>query len=505
MTNLEHLSTETLADYAEGLLRESEAAAVHAHLDVCADCRAEELLLKSLSEILLADSPGPMPAVYAARIDAALAEVAMTDPLSGSFHPEGSTFHGSYEGAALDLTPSAFASASATGGDGPSADVIDLSARRRLVAQGLSRVTTVAASIVLLIGGTVLGLQAINSGDTPGTADNNPAVAEQPNKSIRPTIQPSPIRNPAVPIVKGAKKNSDGSWTNPDGTLIRKNGDAVTVKGDVIKAKPPVVGDPAATNPPDSNPGRKTTKGDGGVALANGPIGPVVPGTQPTAATDGQTAAGGPETAPAQAAADPSKAPAAKTDANASPDPTADGSAKTMAAANDTPPPASPSGPYFDQSGSTYDSGNFAKKVLSLLKKGGYQASSTGEAVPDADPAAPATGTDPSVSPSASQFNVSSIAISYPMAPEGVSAPDAADSAKPAFIAKARRCAAAFPGDLLAADAGIWGGKAATIIVMTDPLDSKQVIGRVIDGPCNDKNPPEENVKYTQFVVTRTS
>jgi anti-sigma factor RsiW len=508
MTNLDHVSTETLADYAEGLLRESEAAAVDAHLDGCAECRAEEELLKSLSLILAADSPGPMPAVYAARIDAALAEVAMTDPLSGSFHPEGSAF----QGAALDLTPSAFASASAAGGDGPSADVIDLSARRRLVAQGLSRVTTVAASIVLLIGGTVLGLQAINSGNTPGTGDNNPAVADQAGKPVRPTTQPSVrTRVTAVPIDPNAKKNSDGSFTNPDGTVIRKDGSAVTPKGDVIKApKPAVIGDPAATNQPDSNPGTAPVrKNQGGVAAAQAPSGPYLPGTEPTTPADSSKAAPGPAAAATQdaAAAEPSKASAKAADPGATPAATTDGGAKAMTAPVDTPPPAAASSsPYFDQSGDTYDTSNFAKKVLALLKKSNYQASSTGDAVPDQAPAA--VNPDPAVSPSSSNaFTPSSIAIAManPAAADAAAAPDAADSARPAFKQRAMRCASAYSGDLLAADGGIWEGKAATIVVMTDPSDPNQVIGRVFSGNCKDKAATEAGLMYTQFVVTKTS
>src|ERR1700722_5527551 len=77
----EHVSTEILADHAEGLLGESEAGLVDAHLSECPDCRSTAALLDSLQEILAADDPGPMPAHYAARIDAELAELALAEPV----------------------------------------------------------------------------------------------------------------------------------------------------------------------------------------------------------------------------------------------------------------------------------------------------------------------------------------------------------------------------------------------------------------------------------------
>ncbi len=40
---------------------------------------------------------------------------------------------------------------------------------------------------------------------------------------------------------------------------------------------------------------------------------------------------------------------------------------------------------------------------------------------------------------------------------------------------------------------------------MTDPADDNQVVGRVIDGGCNDRKPAKDNVKYTQYVVIRAA
>jgi len=70
-----------LADHAEDLLSEAGAGLVGAHLDECAGCRINALLLALLREILAADDPGPMPARHAARIEVTLAELAITEPV----------------------------------------------------------------------------------------------------------------------------------------------------------------------------------------------------------------------------------------------------------------------------------------------------------------------------------------------------------------------------------------------------------------------------------------
>ncbi|TDB73322.1 hypothetical protein E1264_41485 [Actinomadura sp. KC216] len=71
--NPAHLDYDVLADLAEGLLEDDEAASVSAHLDTCADCRDLSADLADVSRIL-AEAPAPsMPAELADRIDTAIA------------------------------------------------------------------------------------------------------------------------------------------------------------------------------------------------------------------------------------------------------------------------------------------------------------------------------------------------------------------------------------------------------------------------------------------------
>jgi hypothetical protein len=71
--NPAHLDYDVLADLAEGLLEDDEAASVNAHLDTCADCRDLSADLADVSR-LLAEAPAPpMPAELAERIDTAIA------------------------------------------------------------------------------------------------------------------------------------------------------------------------------------------------------------------------------------------------------------------------------------------------------------------------------------------------------------------------------------------------------------------------------------------------
>ncbi|MCP9952211.1 anti-sigma factor family protein [Actinomadura madurae] len=75
--NPAHLDYDVLADLAEGLLEDDEAASVNAHLDTCADCRELSADLADVSRIL-AEAPVPsMPAELAERIDTAIAAESM--------------------------------------------------------------------------------------------------------------------------------------------------------------------------------------------------------------------------------------------------------------------------------------------------------------------------------------------------------------------------------------------------------------------------------------------
>jgi hypothetical protein len=75
--NPAHLDYDVLADLAEGLLEDDEAASVNAHLETCADCRELSADLADVSRILAEAPMPPMPAELAERIDTALAAESM--------------------------------------------------------------------------------------------------------------------------------------------------------------------------------------------------------------------------------------------------------------------------------------------------------------------------------------------------------------------------------------------------------------------------------------------
>ncbi|NDU73364.1 hypothetical protein GWI34_12055 [Actinomadura sp. DSM 109109] len=75
--NPAHLDYDVLADLAEGLLEDDEAASVNAHLETCADCRDLSADLADVSRILAEAPVPPMPAELAERIDTALAAESM--------------------------------------------------------------------------------------------------------------------------------------------------------------------------------------------------------------------------------------------------------------------------------------------------------------------------------------------------------------------------------------------------------------------------------------------
>ncbi|HEY8479363.1 MAG TPA: zf-HC2 domain-containing protein [Spirillospora sp.] len=71
--NPAHLDYDVLADLAEGLLEDDEAASVNAHLESCAECRDRSADLADVSRIL-AEAPVPsVPTELAERIDTAIA------------------------------------------------------------------------------------------------------------------------------------------------------------------------------------------------------------------------------------------------------------------------------------------------------------------------------------------------------------------------------------------------------------------------------------------------
>jgi Putative zinc-finger len=137
-----HPTPEQLAEHAEGALDAADAAALDAHVAGCAACQAVQQDLRGLRTVLASDRPGPMPADVAARIDAALAGLSAARPRQ-------------QEAAAQRGAP-----------DGPRP--VDFLRRRRERYRRYTRLATVAAGLVLVVGGSVLGVQlARDPGPTP--------------------------------------------------------------------------------------------------------------------------------------------------------------------------------------------------------------------------------------------------------------------------------------------------------------------------------------------------
>jgi hypothetical protein len=412
MASTGHLSTEMLADHAEGLLREAEAAAVEAHVAACAECRAEQALLAALPGLLATDDVGPMPAAYAARIDAALAAL---PPLTAS-------------------APSA-APAPARAPAAATAEVVDLASRRKSGAapKAAGRVTSVAASIVLLLGGTVLGLQALNS---DGSNDQTSPVAERPQKPIetteedRPSAAPGRTTAPAADTAEPRRKNPEEAPPAKTGTQ-----------------KPPAKGI-----------GTTATRESAAPAASS----------EQRAASD---ATAGTQASTSKAGQEPVRAATAETD------------------------DASPA--YVEDSRSTYTPENFDSKVRALVERSGYQAPAEAPAEepapvqdsPAADPAQndPA-GSDLAGSDPAQEAAQQDPGLRFQLA--SLSQPAATPGPAGAAVRKrVQKCAEQLGGQLVAGDTGVWRGGPVTVVVLADPADPARVIGHVIAGPCNDKQP----------------
>ena len=67
-----HVSAQSLARYAEGLLRRGRAARIRAHLAGCPQCAAEQARLTEVTVVLRDVPAAPLPPAVAARLDAAL-------------------------------------------------------------------------------------------------------------------------------------------------------------------------------------------------------------------------------------------------------------------------------------------------------------------------------------------------------------------------------------------------------------------------------------------------
>ncbi|GAA0620806.1 hypothetical protein GCM10009547_24290 [Sporichthya brevicatena] len=423
MNTHEHLSIETLADYAEGLLGDAESTAVADHLASCADCTAEADLLVSVSTILAADDPGPMPEQYAARIDAALADLAAAEPVTPK---------------RVGTTP--------PGKGAEGAAVIDLASRRRFAPA--ARVTSVAASLVLLIGGVAIGMQALdntdagNPGDDLGALDNPSA---EPTNSARYLAYALSAKE--KPKGKNAERRKDGSVADKrTGAVFLKSGKVLFPDGVVVVPKKDGQTE-VRTFDVQSGKSRKiaTFRADDPRPTVTAPA----PETPQAAENTPQAT---PEPTPQAPAARPSNGP---------------NKASTMAAQS------AQSDPYVTNSGDTYNPDNFAAKVQALLRNAGY----TAEGAPAG-----------SASNSTDQGRAASKAV------RSDSQSDAAVPARgpaPAELqAKVKRCATQLKlGEVLAGDAGVWRGQNATVIVARNGSEAKQAVGYVVYGECTSAAP----------------
>ncbi|HEX6470365.1 MAG TPA: hypothetical protein VF069_14805 [Streptosporangiaceae bacterium] len=167
-----HLDYDTLAELAEGLLPESQAASADAHLADCAECRAKSAEIADVTR-LLADVPvPPMPAELASRIDEALA-----------------------------------AAAAASG------PVVSLDSRR---GRRRAWVLSAAAAVVVVVGGGALVGHALLTGSVSsdnGTAQSQPVQDRTGSAAAKPAPRASALQAPA-----GAAGSGGAYLTSRSGT-----------------------------------------------------------------------------------------------------------------------------------------------------------------------------------------------------------------------------------------------------------------------------------------------
>ncbi|SEG83046.1 hypothetical protein SAMN04489712_115130 [Thermomonospora echinospora] len=163
--NPAHLDYDALADLAEGLLDDADAASANAHLDDCAECRERSAEIADVSRIL-ADVPvPPMPAELAARIDEAIRAESM---------------HGSGEHATIASIP-------------------HHALERRRGKRRLRVISAAAAAVVVLGGGAVLGNITLN-GSLDG--DDHAATSHAPADRARREGGAAPLNAGAVTVTR---------------------------------------------------------------------------------------------------------------------------------------------------------------------------------------------------------------------------------------------------------------------------------------------------------------
>ncbi|MGQ0845933.1 MAG: hypothetical protein ACT4QF_17560 [Sporichthyaceae bacterium] len=453
MIEREHVSTETLADHAEGLLGESESGRISAHLAECEDCSATAALLVSLSDVLAADDVGPMPAHFAARIDSALADLYLAEPpLPPLPRPE--------PVAATAILASAV-------GVGDADNVVDLGSRRQAALVGLRRVGTIAASMVLLIAGAALGVQTL--GEDRGSQDPDFAQPLVPQVTVTPLTFPKKIKVPADAVdgANGSKRDPDtGTVFLPGGRIVMSNGTVLVPQSGggyavLSPANTPVTAQPDAPRST-PKPAPKATQNP-----QSEPEPAVVDPAPRKGGDDLQTLRGGRGTPQPSARPSPSqdKDPAAPPEPSAAPAPKGDRQPQAARA-------AASSDPYVENSGRTYTEETFAALVMDLVAKAGQGSGNRGSFEPSSVTQSP--------TPSAAR-------VSYPR--RDLTPVDAERGPAPENVqSRVQRCAEQLRATAIAGDVGVWQGRKATIVVV-DSEDPNQVNGFVFYGNCPKKRP----------------
>ncbi|MGQ0467121.1 MAG: anti-sigma factor family protein [Sporichthyaceae bacterium] len=448
MTNRDHISTDSLADHAEGLLGESESAQIDAHLAECEECRSAALLLASIPEILAADEVGPMPAHFASRIDAALADLYAAEPVIFRAEPAAAT-------------PIA---ASPIGIDQPG-NVVDLASRRKLALTGLRRVSTIAASMVLLIAGAALGIQTLDRekefvGPSVAQDDLPQPTASRISKVTVPKDTKQGVRKD-IRVGKDGTIYTTGKVFLTDGRVLitDKNGN---VKQVLTPSAPKKAEEPAATAAPKATkkPAEPPKKGGNGLSTADKQKGA---GQQPSRTEAPVT--------PEQDPAGPGR--------SVEPSTPAEKSAVTAARQGDTAVPSKD--PYVQESYQAYTEDNFAALVMDLIQAARRHGTNQNEFSP--------SSTQPTATPkpSSSGYRMpTSLRTAFTQwnFPQDTERGPAAEK----FQDRVKRCASQLGADAIAGDFGTWKDKPATIIVLQSE-NPDQVDGYVFYGTCSEDKP----------------
>lgn len=183
--NPAHYDYDALADLAEGLLEDDQAASVNAHLDSCAECRDRSADLADVSR-LLAEAPVPsMPAELASRIDSAIAAESLS-----------------------------------------AATVVDLEQRR---SRRHWRILSAAAATVLVLGGGAMVGNMALTGDEP--VAQMPPAADQPDHGDGPgegDAEPGPLAAPegGFSVVRSGTEYRSGTLDRQVGGTLERLGGA---------------------------------------------------------------------------------------------------------------------------------------------------------------------------------------------------------------------------------------------------------------------------------------